>query len=557
MLAVLFLTGALALLGGYILYARKLDRIFDVSGERPTPAETEYDGIDYVPARAPVLFGHHFSSIAGAGPIVGPIIAALAFGWLPAVAWILLGTIFIGGMHDYAALMASIRNRGRSIGEVARGVISPTAQKILLAFIWLTLIYVLIVFLDLTATTFTADGGVATSSIIFILLAVLFGLSIYRLRVPLWAGSLIFVPLIFAAIHVGQKLPIEAAALPQLVEGMPGKTWVVFLVIYCYCASVTPVWILLQPRDYLSSFLLYGTVLASALGLLFGGFDVAFPAFIACTAPIGPLFPVLFVTIACGAISGFHSVIASGTTAKQLRREGDAKVIGYGGMVAEGWVALIAVASVIILSGSGDLVRRYNAHEVSAIGIFTAGMGRFVEVLGLPAELGRKFGGLAISTFLLTTLDTCTRLGRFLLHELFGIRGVRARYLSSLLTIILPALFVFMPFRDAAGNLVPAWKAIWPVFGTANQLLAALGLLVIAVWLKRQGKPTLFVILPMMLLFAVTLTSLIQIILSGTQSRPVEMIAGLLFILTIGMVAMALRAAVRGEIRAHPQRPPA
>ncbi|MCK4413707.1 MAG: carbon starvation protein A [Candidatus Eisenbacteria sp.] len=545
MLAGIFIGGTVLLLTGFFFYARKLERILGVTGERETPAVTEYDGVDYVPARAPILFGHHFASIAGAGPIVGPVIAGLAFGWLPALAWIILGTVLIGGMHDYTTLIASIRHRGRSIGEVARAVISPGAQKILLGFIWLTLIYVLVVFLDLTATTFTADGGVATSSMIFIALAVLFGLAIYRLRLSIPIASLIFVPLIFLAVYVGQQAPFDPGLLPRLGDSVhladPTKTWIVILVLYCYLASVMPVWMLLQPRDYLSSYLLYATVLLSAVGLLLGGFAVTYPAFIAFNTPAGPLFPILFVTIACGAVSGFHSVISSGTTAKQLGKEREAKTIGFGAMTAEGIVALIALATVILLASDGAIAAGYRAHEVSAIGVFTAGMGRFAAVVGIPPELGAKFGGLAISTFLLTTLDTCTRLGRFLLHEFFGIRKVSARYLSSLITIALPALFVLLPFKDAQGNPVPAWKAVWPLFGTANQLLAGLGLLIVSVWLRRQGQRAWWALIPMVFMFAITFTSLASLILGGTQSRLIELIAVALFVLALVVIALGLR----------------
>ncbi|MBD3235269.1 MAG: carbon starvation protein A [Candidatus Eisenbacteria bacterium] len=548
MLAVLFLFGMAVLAGGYLVYGRILDRKLEVTGEHPVPSETMCDGVDYVPARTPVLFGHHFSSIAGAGPIVGPVIAAMAFGWLPAFAWILLGTILIGGVHDYASLVASIRSRGRSIAEVARWIISPAAQKILLAFIWLALVYVLVVFLDLTATTFKASGEVATSSILFIALAILFGLGIYRLRLPVWLGSLIFVPLVFAGIFVGRALPLPPTSLPA-IAGDPGKSWALILVVYCYVASVTPVWVLLQPRDYLASFLLYATVLASAVGLLFGGFAISFPPFLSFQSNIGPLFPILFVTIACGAISGFHSVIAAGTTAKQLAREQDAKLVGYGAMATEGVVSLIALATVIMLTAGSDAVAAYRANELSAIGVFARGMGRFTEVFGIPAEIGRTFGALAISTFLLTTLDTCTRLGRFLFHEFFGIEQVRGRFLSTLATLALPALFVLLTFRDAAGHIVPAWKAIWPVFGATNQLLAALALLVVTLWLRAKGKRALFVAIPAAFMLIITLSSLVYIVAGGGQNRPVEVIAVALFVLAIVVVAMSLRAARRDLAR--------
>ncbi len=550
MLALLFLGGTAILLGGYLIYGRFLDRKFEIKPDRVMPSASEYDGVDYVPARTPILFGHHFSSIAGAGPIVGPIIAAMAFGWLPAFLWILVGMTMIGGVHDYTALVASIRHRGQSIGEIARTVISPTTQKIFLAFIWLTLIYVLVVFLDLTATTFAANGGVATSSVLFIALAILFGLSIYRLKMPPLMGTLIFVPLVFLSVYIGGRLPIEAGQLPALA-GSATKTWTLILIVYCYVASVTPVWILLQPRDYLSSFLLYGTVAAAGVGLLLGGFDLSFPHFLGFESAIGPMFPILFVTIACGAVSGFHSVIASGTTAKQLAKEPDVRKIGYGAMTAEGVVALIALATVIMLASGGEIAEAYRAHKLSATQVFASGMGRFAQVFGIPAKLGSAFGALAISTFLLTTLDTSTRLGRFLFHEFLGIRNVQARFLSALATLIVPAIFVLVTFHDAEGNVLPAWKAIWPVFGATNQLLAGLTLLVITIWLRRLGHRGWFVILPMIFMFAVTLTSLVMLVASGRQNTVVESISLALILLSLVMIGLGLRA-LRGSFGSQP-----
>jgi len=353
---------------------------------------------------------------------------------------------------------------------------------------------------------------------------------------------------------VGQLLPIAPEAMRALGGAVgvadAGKVWSLILLGYCYLASVTPVWILLQPRDYLSSFLLFAAVLASAAGLLFGGFGIEYPAFTGFQAPIGPLFPVLFVTIACGAVSGFHSVISSGTTAKQLARERSAKTIGYGAMVAEGIVALIAVATVAMVAREGSIAAAYRGLTVTPVEVFSAGMGCFTEVFGIPASLGAKFGGLAISTFLLTTLDTCTRLGRFLFHEFFGIRNLKARYLSSLLVVALPALFVFLPFYDATGRPVPAWKGIWPVFGSANQLLAGLGLLVVFVWMRKQGQRALWAAVPMVFMIAITLTSLGMSILSGTQTRLVVAIAALLFLLGVVTIVLGIRALPRGFVPA-------
>ena len=257
MLIMVLFTAAAAFLLGYIFYGGFLAKRYELDNTRPTPSHTDYDGIDRVPAHKMILLGHHFSSIAGAAPIVGPIIAGLAFGWIPVLLWIVLGSIFIGGVIDFSALTASIRHNARSIAAIARQHMSSVAYKLLLAFIWLTLVYVLTVFADLTATTFIDDGGVATSSLLFIALAILFGLAINKAKIPLLKASLIFVPLVFFAVWLGQLIPISANMIPEIFAGEPKKTWALILIVYCFLASTTPVWILLQPRDYLSSFLIF------------------------------------------------------------------------------------------------------------------------------------------------------------------------------------------------------------------------------------------------------------------------------------------------------------
>lgn len=331
MLTTILVVSIFLLVLAYFTYGRFLEKRYDVEADRPTPSHTDYDGVDRVPAHKAVLLGHHFSSIAGAGPVVGPIIAAVAFGWLPVLLWVLFGAILIGGVHDFSSLIASIRHKARSIAEVAREYMSPLAYRLFLAFIWLSLVYVLTVFTDLTATSFIEDGGVATSSLMFIALAVFFGLSIYRLKAPVLWSSLVFVPLVFVAVWAGQKLPIAPDKMPVLVGADPAKTWALILIAYCFLASTTPVWILLQPRDYLSSFLLYASVLGGCVGIFMGGYTLQYPAFNGWSRPeLGPLLPFLFVTVACGACSGFHSIVASGTSSKQLNKESDARLIGYG-----------------------------------------------------------------------------------------------------------------------------------------------------------------------------------------------------------------------------------
>lgn len=535
MLVAILLTAVVAFLLAYTFYGRLLANRYELDDTRPTPSHTDYDGIDRVPAQKAVLLGHHFSSIAGAAPIVGPIIAGLAFGWLPVVLWIVLGTIFIGGVIDFSALIASIRHNARSIAEIARQYMSPLAYRLLLAFIWLTLVYVLTVFADLTATTFIDDGGVATSSLMYIALAVVFGLAINKMKIPLLWASAVFVPIVFLAVWAGQKMPISANLIPEIIAGEPKKTWAVVLIFYCFLASTTPVWILLQPRDYLSSYLLYASVLSGFLGIAIGGFTIQYPAFTAWSIPqTGTLFPILFITVACGACSGFHSIVASGTSSKQLNKETDGKAIGYGGMLLEGIVAVIALTTVVMLPKGDQLTMK------APMIIYGTGIANFLAALGIPEKLGFSFGLLALSAFILTTLDTATRLGRYIFEELFNLKGTHSRYISTVATLTLPAIFVLINLKDAQGNLIPAWKAIWPVFGTCNQLLAGLVALVIAVWLKKTGRKFGFVLGPVFFMNIVTIWALV-LLLHQYRFSAVGVIAAVLLLLALVLIIEAGR----------------
>jgi carbon starvation protein len=405
---------------------------------------------------------------------------------------------------------------------VCKDYLSPLTYYSFLLFIWFALIYVIMVFLDLTATTFAPSiagltdpgiiearvhqgGNVASSSVQYILIALLFGFSVYKLKLSFKVASLIFVPLVFIALWVGHLVPLNQDQIPAFL-GSPKNTWSLVLLIYCFVASITPVWILLQPRDYLSSFLLMGCVGGGALGLVIGGFSgkvpilyESFRGYYNTDFHLGPLFPALFITIACGAISGFHSIVASGTTSKQLKNEGSAKPIAYGGMLVEGGLAVVALAAVMILAEpSGQ-------HPVA---VFASGIGTFFSMFGFPQGAATTFGLLAVSTFLLTTLDTCTRLARFVFQELFQLKGIVGRLLGTSASILIPALLVFKQIPGPGGTLMPVWKAIWPAFGATNQLLGALALLVVYAWLRHKGKKTLYVFLPMAFMCVTTLTAL-------------------------------------------------
>jgi len=559
MLAVLLLVAIVLFFLAYRVYGSWIARKLSLSDQHAVPSEFMYDGADYVPAKTPVLFGHHFSSIAGAGPIVGPILAGLFFGWLPTVLWIVLGSMFVGGVHDFGSMVASIRHKARSIAELAKDYMTPVSFRLFLAFIWLTMIYVIVVFMDLTAVSFvdvrdaagveTAQGtGVAVASGIFILLAVLLGLVNNRTRIPVWASTLIFVPALLIAIGFSTQIYSDGGYVPSIFSDAK-HMWIALLLVYCLVASVTPVWILLQPRDYLSSFLLYITVLGGGLGIVVGtftgGVHVTWPAMVDPANPVfnqvahlGPLFPILFITVACGACSGFHSIVSSGTTAKQIKCESDARRIGYGGMLVEGIVAIIALGTVMGLTFNADALRS------DPVALFSAGVGRFFNTLGVPLRYGTMLGLLALSTFLLTTLDTCTRLGRYVLQEFLGWDNAKrkVRWAATIITLILPGILVFMTYTTPSGQTIPVWRAVWPVFGATNQLLAGLALLAVTVWLKRTGRTWLFAGVPMVFMVVMTLTATMMLTFSSATAAPVRTVSALLLVLGIMMVVEAIRS---------------
>jgi len=516
MVVFLFLFAVFVFLLAYRLYGGFLkEKVFGLSERNKTPAHTMRDGVDYVPAPAPVLLGHHFSSIAGAGPIVGPITAASSWGWLPAYLWVLIGNIFIGGVHDMSALVASIRNKARSIAEIGGRYLSKRAGFLFKLFIWLALLYVVAVFINVAQITFNAvvpvvengeviklpiGGGVATSAVIYIFLALTFGLLVYNFRLSLKWTTALFVILVYGAVYVGQLFPINLS--PAL--------WNIILLVYVAVASVTPVWLLLQPRDYLSSFLLYGALIGAGLGILlsFGKVDSNLPAFFGFNSDIGPIIPLLFVVIACGSISGFHSLVGSGTTSKQLDREPDALPVGYGAMLLEGVVAVMSIIFVMTLTTTEFEVLKKN---VAAI--YGAGIGKFMSFLGIPHYIGVAFGMLALSSFVLTSTDTGTRLARYVFTELTGIKN---RFVATGVSLVIPAFLVFLKYKDpSTGKLLPVWKALWPVFGATNQLIAALALFVVMIWLIKTGKGKYWFVpgIPALFMGVITLWALVMLFL--------------------------------------------
>ena len=530
-LAALLIISGIILITAYFTYGNFVYRKFGLSDKRKAPSHTFQDGIDYVPSKPIVVLGHHFASIAGAGPIVGPIIA-LSFGWIPAVIWILVGGIFFGAVHDLGSMAASLRNQGKSIGVIIHNNIGHKGKQLFIIFSFSTLILVIGVFADIIAKTFVNNAGVASASILFIILALAFGVVnrvIGSSKKAFIFISVIGIVLMYYFVYLGMQLPFA----------LDYQIWIYVLLAYAFLASVTPVSMLLQPRDYLNSFLLYGLIVAAVIGVFIANPEIKMDNQIHVNADnLGYLFPVLFVTIACGAISGFHSLVASGTTSKQLDKESDAKLVGFGGMLIESFLAIISVGAVIVLS-RGEYLGRLG--EEGPVPLFASGLGNMISSMGISEQFAVGFVALTVSAFALTTLDTCTRLARFTLQEYFedvknpvGMKISQNRYVSTSVVVILSIMLL------ASGG----FTTLWPIFGSANQLLAALALLTIAVWLIRQKINATFVTIPMFFMFTVTLTSLGLFAWKNFQTKAyiLSIIAALLFVLSIALIVLASKS---------------
>ncbi|MFO0945345.1 MAG: carbon starvation CstA family protein [Planctomycetota bacterium] len=573
-LLVVILFSAVVLVIAYLTYGPLLDRLLQVRADRPTPAVEMRDDVDYVPIEPKFLLSQHFSAIAAAGPIVGPILAGVMFGWVPALLWILFGAIFIGGVHDYTALVASIRHKARSIAEIVRDHMSSRAYLLFLAFVWLSLVYIIVAFTDITASSFIgkqvlenneeiSGGGIATSSLLYLALPIIMGLLLRYTKLSLNVATVIFLPLVGVAIWVGQFIPFDIAAIFQLSPADAQRTWNMVLLVYCFVASVVPMWLLLQPRGHLGGYFLYVALIGGMIGILIGGKTIQYPAFIGFESMSGaPLFPLLFITIACGACSGFHSIIASGTTSKQLRKESDARVIGYGAMLLEAMVAIVSLCCVMMLTKDSEAL----AGGPRPNHLYARGIGSFLEVLGVPAAFGVSFGLMAFTTFVYDTLDVCTRLGRYILQELTGLEGKFGRFLATAITSAAPLFFLLRQQTDPQGKVVPAWRIFWELFGASNQLLAALTLIGVTVWLwSTQRRRWVWIVtgLPTLFMYVMSTWALGRIIWTNTSKsspsgeriwevpslagNPVPWVAFVLLVLGILMFLEALLVLTRSR----------
>lgn len=537
---IILLVAIVVLVCGYVFYGGWLAKQWGIDPNRPTPAHEFEDGKDYVPAAPYVVLGHHFSSIAGAGPINGPIQAAI-FGWVPVLLWVLLGGIFFGAMHDFGALFASIRHKGQTLATVIAQNIDDTAKKLFCIFAYLTLILVVAAFASIVASTFAVvpvpldDAAKAAStesanmanmrtamiSVLFIVVAVIYGVVTRGRKLPTAVNILSAIAIIVVVVALGYNLPVIA---------LDNTTWMILVGLYILVASVAPVWILLQPRDYLSSYLLYGMIALALVGIIGAGImgnaaSLDIPAFTGFAATAGTskvaasgfLFPALFITIACGAISGFHSLVASGTTSKQLDREAEAQPIAYGGMLLECLVAVISLCAVaFVFSGYMD------GTYASPTQVFAAGLSQMLAcVPGLAGAESVAYAllVLAVSVFCLTSLDTATRLGRYMFQELFTPHGMEASELTGWRAVLVnPWVATIITVVLGVGLGLTGYQLVWPLFGAANQLLAALGLLAVCAWLGNAGRNNKMFFIPMAFMLAVTLTSLCMTILQNAAS---------------------------------------
>lgn len=537
------------LAAGYKLYGRYVASQYRLDDKVTTPAVTVNDGIDYCPTKPFYLLGQHFSAIAAAGPIVGPIAACLQFGWLPCLLWIGLGAVFIGAVHDFSCLVASVRHEARSIAEIVRQRLGRRGWIFMMLFIWLALIYVICAFTDVTAGTFVGQnedlpngqsfntgGAVAFASTAYLLLAIIMGVLQRKWNPPLWLMTIIFVPATLFVVWLGTQYST------MLI--LPARSWAIIILIYCFVASLLPVWLLLQPRGYLGGFVLYMALAAGIIGIFFGHFDIQQKAFTTSHAPglTGSLFPFLFVTIACGACSGFHGLVASGTTSKQIASETHCRPVGYGGMLLEGFVALIALATVMIAIPA-------SLKGLTPGKIYGFGIGRFLAVVigEKHFTLAATFGMMAFSTFIFDTLDVATRLGRYILQELFNLRGRNGAVMATLLTIVPPAVLLLL-----AGS--GKYLLFWTLFGSSNQLLAALSLLAITVWLKQMKRPFMFTLIPMLFVMVITVWSLIlqaswafrnQIALNAQFFNGI--VSVVLILLAMMLAIEAVRSTLKGQ----------
>ena len=503
---VIVLIGIVALAAGYLLYGRWLAKKWGIDTNAKTPAYTHEDGQDYVPSSKFTVFSHQFSSIAGAGPVTGPILASV-FGWVPVLLWLIIGGLFFGAVQDFGALYASVKNEGKSMGMIIEKYIGKTGRKLFMLFCWLFTLLVIAAFTDMVAGTFNgvglnsagtayANSAAASISMLFIVVAVIFGVIQKHVgKMNEWVKAVVAIALLVVMFAVGMKLPIYASK----------TAWIYFIMAYLFLASVLPMWLLMQPRDYMTTFMLLGMIIGAVVGVVVAHPQMQLNAFNGFNVNGSGLFPTLFVTIACGAVSGFHSLVSSGTSSKTVSNEKDMPMIGYGAMVVESLLGIVALVVVGAVAVGGT------KPEGTPFAIFSSGVAGFLEKLGVPVQVATVFMTMCVSALALTSLDSVARIGRMSFQELFygdstdpekmtpAQRVLTNKYFATVITLFFGYLLTLGGYNN-----------IWPLFGSANQLLAAMVLIALAVFLKTTGRTGWTLYIPMFVMLAVTFTALVQ-----------------------------------------------
>lgn len=515
---VIVLIGIVALSAGYIFYGRWLANKWGLDPKAKTPAFTHEDGEDYVPSSKFTVFSHQFSSIAGAGPVTGPILACV-FGWVPVLLWLIIGGLFFGAVQDFGALYASVKNEGKSMGMIIEKYIGKTGRKLFMLFCWLFTLLVIAAFTDMVAGTFVgfkadattggttkvyADAAAATISMLFIGVAIIFGLvqkSVEKAgrKMNEWVKAIVAIGLLVVMFVIGMNLPIYAT-----------KTqWIIVVMAYLFFASVLPMWLLMQPRDYMTTFMLLGMIGGAVIGVVVAHPAMKLNAFNGFNVGGSSLFPTLFVTIACGAVSGFHSLVSSGTSSKTISNEKDMPMVGYGAMVVESLLGIVALVVVGAVAVNGT------KPAGTPFSIFSTGVAGFIEKLGVPVEVATVFMTMCVSALALTSLDSVARIGRMSFQELFYGDSTDPATMSPVQRVLTNKYFatvitLFFGFLLTLGG----YNNVWPLFGSANQLLAALVLIALAVFLKTTGRTGWTLYVPMVMMLAVTFTALVQKLIS-------------------------------------------
>ena len=503
---VIVLIGIVALSAGYLLYGRWLAKKWGIDPKAKTPAYTHEDGQDYVPSSKFTVFSHQFSSIAGAGPVTGPILASV-FGWVPVLLWLIIGGLFFGAVQDFGALYASVKNEGKSMGMIIEKYIGKTGRKLFMLFCWLFTLLVIAAFTDMVAGTFNgvgldsaetayANSAAASISMLFIVVAVIFGVIQKHVgKMNEWVKAVVAIALLVAMFAVGMKLPIYASK----------TAWIYIIMAYLFLASVLPMWLLMQPRDYMTTFMLLGMIIGAVVGVVVAHPQMQLNAFNGFNVNGRGLFPTLFVTIACGAVSGFHSLVSSGTSSKTVSNEKDMPMIGYGAMVVESLLGIVALVVVGAVAVGGT------KPEGTPFAIFSSGVAGFLEKLGVPVQVATVFMTMCVSALALTSLDSVARIGRMSFQELFYGESTDPKQMTPAQRVLTNKYFatvitLFFGYLLTLGG----YSNVWPLFGSANQLLAAMVLIALAVFLKTTGRTGWTLYIPMFVMLAVTFTALVQ-----------------------------------------------